>query len=377
MLDEFPLVPVSAVNPINDAIVFSSPLASISNVELETDTSMAPNAVVQSNSLRLQQVLINLVSNAIKYTDSGNKITISICESSLFDVHARMDSAVASSRDLDTRKTSIKHSSLDGPNLAVLVFNICDCGPGVAPDQAHRIFRRFGQLDHKPGRTLGPNKIGQPSGTGLGLHLCQLFVQRMNGHIWVSNNEGEKKGCTFSFFLPLLSNSLFSDGVVGIPSSGSRRGSVTSIPSLSVDTGGENCDIYQSWVLLVDDTMINRKVLSRMLKKIGFSNVTTVDSGENALIELTKKKRYDFVISDLQMPGMTGTELCQAIMASSTSEFESPVVVGLTADTSGDVEQRCQASGMSDVLYKPITLKEMKDFVENDLPMMEPGIWYG
>lgn len=140
---------------------------------------------------------------------------------------------------------------------------------------------------------------------------------------------------------------------------------------------------YKQRVLLVDDTLINRKVLSRILKKIGFSDVTTVDSGHSALVELHKENNYDLVISDLQMPGMSGTELSQAIFEPSPTkttdhvEFQIPVVIGLTADTRPDVADRCNASGMSDVLYKPITAEDMKKYVETKSMLLRPGVWHG
>jgi len=128
-------------------------------------------------------------------------------------------------------------------------------------------------------------------------------------------------------------------------------------------------------VLFVDDTLINRKVISRILKKAGFSNVTTVESGPEAMIELSKKKNYDLVISDFDMPGMSGTELSEAI-ATNNGDFQRPVVVGLTADTSPIVAERCRASGMSDVLYKPITVEDMKKYVETTVSFLKPGVWY-
>ena len=126
---------------------------------------------------------------------------------------------------------------------------------------------------------------------------------------------------------------------------------------------------------MVDDVLINRKVLSRMLKRVGCRNVDTADSGQSALAAMLAAK-YDLVITDLQMPGMSGTELSHSIFKSSPGIFEPPIVVGLTADTASDVQARCRASGMSTLLYKPITVKEMKDFLETKVRNFKPNVWY-
>jgi signal transduction histidine kinase len=211
-MDEFPMSAVTATSAIRDMIAFCQPLASISGVSVITeygeDRKFDYNVV--SNSLRLQQVLINLVSNAIKYTSEQSKIRISIQPTIMTDVELKLKDALASSRDCSSKKKID-----DGPikdslhsSTPVLVFSISDCGPGIAPHQADRLFQRFARLDSKPSRALGgSNKVGQPSGTGLGLNLCQLFLQRMNGEIWAINNSNGK-GSTFSFFLPLAADSI-------------------------------------------------------------------------------------------------------------------------------------------------------------------------
>mmetsp|Transcript_57459 Transcript_57459/g.65189 ORF Transcript_57459/g.65189 Transcript_57459/m.65189 type:complete len:249 (-) Transcript_57459:93-839(-) len=222
----------------------------------------------------------------------------------------------------------------------------------------------------------------------------------MNGFMWVTNNNDDdgkddkindnhdreriKKGSTFSFFLPLLSNDVSlqsntSDAQNTDPTFASPS---TNDHYLTVNKDFTLHSVYQYRVLFVDDVLINRKVISRILKKIGFSDVTTVDSGENAMIEIMSMKKrnhyYNLVLSDLQMPGMSGTELCEAIGKVSTTilDFQRPIVIGFTADTGLNVVQRCQASGMSDVLYKPITVKEMKQYAETKIPLFSPGVWY-
>jgi CheY-like chemotaxis protein len=315
------------------------------------------------------QVLINLVSNAIKYTEEESQICIRIRPTVMTDVEYMIDHALASSRD-DNSNDGVSKVDLSLSSHPVLCFSISDCGPGIAPHQADRLFRRFARLDNKPIRALGGgNKVGQPSGTGLGLNLCQLFLHRMNGEIWATNNSNGI-GSTFSFFLPLaIDNSPNIDSRITAPVEMSNN-RCKSFEDLSLTTS-------QLRILLVDDVLINRKVIGRMVKLVGIADIVTVDSGQNALIELFKNGQYDLVISDLQMPGMSGTELCEAIMAD-TDGFLSriPVVVGLTADTSIRVAENCRAAGMSAVMYKPISVAEMRDFFETTVGRLKPGVWY-
>mmetsp|Transcript_1458 Transcript_1458/g.3220 ORF Transcript_1458/g.3220 Transcript_1458/m.3220 type:complete len:926 (-) Transcript_1458:552-3329(-) len=371
MMDEFPLSSVVATSAIQDTIDFCLPLASISGVDVVTDygENKKNDYQVVSNSLRLQQILINLVSNAIKYTSEQSQIRISIQPTVISDVELKMECALSCSRDTSNKNINDSHIKESLPsNAPVLCFSISDCGPGIAPHQADRLFRRFARLDSTPTRALGgSNKVGQPSGTGLGLNLCQLFVQRMNGEIWAINNSNGR-GATFTFFLPLAVDSHI-DSPIMTPTSLTRK----------------RCNTFEDLanrttllrVLLADDVLINRKVIGRMLQQVGISDIVTVDSGETALCKLSENEPFDLVITDLQMPGMSGTELCEAIMLDKTySSGRPPIVVGLTADTSVKVAENCRASGMSTVLYKPISVVEVQEFFERTIMQLRPGVWY-
>jgi len=387
MMEDFPMASIVASGPINDAVGFCRPLASISNVKIGTDLRIAKHAIVKSNALRLQQVLINLISNAIKYTKVGSEICVRIHPSTIREAEINAASALACSQTNKGHKIEDDDISgcgiVDEESSPVLVFSVSDCGPGIAPDQAGLLFHRYTQLDTKPSRTLG-NNVGQPSGTGLGLNLCQLFVERMNGRIWATNN-ANNDGSTFSFYLPLVTIEDY-DQIIGVPAAcvTKRRKSISGGNRRRLSIMNDKTSLFELRVLLVDDVLINRKVFYRMLKEIGVSNSVTVESGEKALEELAINE-YDLVITDLQMPGMSGTELSLAInsnydnTASASIENNNqspPIVIGLTANTGIDVVERCAASGMVDVLYKPLTLSEMKDYFQTTIPRLEPGVWY-
>lgn len=366
MMDDFPLSPIDPMVAIKDTIDFCRPLASISGVSVVAhygkDTHSGCECQIESNSLRLQQVLINLVSNAIKYTEEQSEISITIEPTVMAEVEIKIEQALACSRDSNSKESTVVKLPLPS-NTPVLCFSISDFGPGIAPHQADRLFRRFARLDNKPTRGLGGNtKVGQPSGTGLGLNLCQMFVQRMNGEIWATNNTNGR-GATFSFFLPLAVVGNYVDRQIVAPLSMTKR--YRSFEDLNFGT-------TQIRVLLVDDVLINRKVISRMLKQIGITTIAVADSGENALCELSNNT-YDLVITDLQMPGMSGDELAKAILSSPTVGC---VVVGITADTSVKVADICRSSGMSTVLYKPISVVELREFFETTVQRLRPGVWH-
>ena len=376
MMDEFLLAPLLASEPIRDAIDFCNPLASISNVNIEMDCcGKTAEVFVNANALRLQQVLINMISNAIKYTDQGTTIRVSTRPSTVGKTIEALQDSIACCSSWDDQESFLSESPDDTP---ILVFSVCDSGPGIEMDQARHLFQRYMRLSKEPTRTLGSKTVGQPSGTGLGLNLCQMFIQRMRGSIWVDNNAG--RGSTFSFCLPLVRKELTQIASILAPSVGlqtspkKRRCS----PVLPISTMLDYRDLR---VLVVDDTLINRKVLDRMLKKIGVSHISTAESGEDALDELyTSGNHYDLVVTDLQMPGMSGVELTEAIFQKQQAleEQEGPqpiVVVGLTADTSPGVAEKCALSGMSDLLYKPITLVEIQDYFSTKIGKLQPGRW--
>eukprot|EP00751_Fragilariopsis_kerguelensis_P000322 CAMPEP_0170816588 /NCGR_PEP_ID=MMETSP0733-20121128/39382_1 /TAXON_ID=186038 /ORGANISM="Fragilariopsis kerguelensis, Strain L26-C5" /LENGTH=122 /DNA_ID=CAMNT_0011175843 /DNA_START=406 /DNA_END=774 /DNA_ORIENTATION=- len=110
---------------------------------------------------------------------------------------------------------------------------------------------------------------------------------------------------------------------------------------------------------------------------VGVLDIVTADSGENALCELYENGPYDLVITDLQMPGMSGVELCKTIMIDKNCPSGIlPVVVGLTANTSNKVTEDCKSVGMSNVLYKPISVVEMREFFRTSVMCLTPGMWY-
>lgn len=196
-MDKFQLSPTPAAQTIKDAVDFCRPLAAVSKVDITINMSNTEHAIIMSDTLRLQQCLINLVSNGVKYTSEGGCVHLSTRTSTLGQVREFMHKSLAKGA----------HPSQDDGDdrSSVLIFDVCDTGNGIPPGQERFLFRKFGQLNNTSiSVKKGTKTAGQPQGTGLGLNLVETFTQLMDGYIWVTNNA--EKGATFSFCLPLVSN---------------------------------------------------------------------------------------------------------------------------------------------------------------------------
>lgn len=369
MMNEFQLGPLPLSSSLMDAANFCRPFASLNNVRLtlacDFDDLDGSIVKVQSNALRFQQVVVNLVSNAIKYSRAGGTVKLATKVMTLREAEAQISRALAVGVSTEKYAESVgQHQD------QVAVISVIDAGPGIPESMAKRVFSKFSQASAAVAghpNVIGGQSIAQPTGTGLGLNLCMKFVQRMKGNIWASN--APDGGACFSFYLPMMSNGGLSPAAPGLAIS-TRSGCVA-------ESEPDNLDQYPQhrlpsslpslsrWkILVVDDTLINLKVFDRMLRRIGVGRVKTVDSGRKAL-EALATEDFDMVITDIQMPEMTGLELSEHIQDLSLSI--QPILVGLTADTSDSLQDHCSKVGISHVMHKPITAGQIRTFFDQVL----------
>jgi signal transduction histidine kinase/HPt (histidine-containing phosphotransfer) domain-containing protein/ActR/RegA family two-component response regulator len=254
-------------------------------------------AVVEGDPMRIRQVLLNLVANAVKFTEQGS-VAVTVVAETL------------------------------GGNDGWLRFEVIDTGIGIEPAMQARLFQPFVQADSSTARRYG--------GTGLGLSICKRLVERMKGEIGVHSVHGQGATFWFRVRMPALpEQTLAADAPRPEPTRAS--------------TGMR--------VLVVDDNAINRSLVAAQLEALGY-DADLVESGVAAL-ERMSAVRYDLVLMDCQIPGLDGYETTRRIRAGESTDTRA-VIIAMTAHAMAGERERCMAAGMDDYLAKPVRLAQLQ-----------------
>ncbi len=257
---------------------------------------------LKGDPTRLKQVLLNLATNGVKFTESG-KVTIEV-----------------------TLKS-------ETPALATLHFRVSDTGIGVAPDKFYRLFQSFSQINSSFSRKYG--------GTGLGLAICKRLVEMMGGDIGVESLANH--GSTFWFDVVL-------EKQARVESTAPDVTPPVSLPGLE-----PNRSIN---ILLVEDNYINQTVALHILQNFGCT-VVTAENGRLAL-EAIKANSFDLILMDIQMPEMDGFETTLAIREWESRRKAQQIIqkripiIALTAHAMVGDQQKCLDAGMDDYIAKPV-----------------------
>ncbi len=283
-------------------------------------------AVLIGDSLRLGQVLTNLLGNAVKFTERG---------------HVALDITKTGG---DARQVRLR-------------FAVSDTGIGLSAEQIDRLFTPFAQADTSTTRKYG--------GTGLGLSISRRLVEAMGGTIDVESTPD--RGSTFVFYLDMLvSGPVCLDDALN----DSARGSADQQETIAVP-----CFAGRS-ILLAEDNLLNQEVAKRWLEKTR-AEVVVAENGAEAL-RMIKKRPFDLVLMDLQMPVMDGYEAVQRLREG----YPELPIIALSAAATAEDKSRAQAAGMNAYLTKPIDennlYRTLCDWLEesdgNDVPARhEPG----
>lgn len=255
---------------------------------------------------RVRQVLMNLVGNAIKFTEAGSVKIISNVE--------KKENA-----------------------LWTIRFAVKDTGMGISENTKNRLFRPFSQADASTTRRFG--------GSGLGLAISKELCEKMNGTLWVESEPG--KGSTFYFtFKAEESTNVFD---------------IKQAPSLSA-IDSETGATYPLRILIAEDNKTNQIVILGLLRKLGY-RPDVANNGIEALAYV-EKETYDIILMDCHMPEMDGFEATRRIIEKYGTASR-PRIVALTAGVTKEDRQRCFEAGMDDFLSKPIAFPSLLALLKN------------
>ncbi len=296
---------------LSDVTKIVAPLAQQKGLKVQTSVAEPVPEACIGDAGRLRQVLLNLASNAVKFTETGS-VSIDV--------------------SCGTQPT-------DG--MAELTFRVIDTGIGIPDEKKELIFSEF--------TTLDPGANGQLGGTGLGLAISKSITKAMGGTIEFSSEFGS--GSTFSFTvrLPIGDSSL-------IPRDDDPTRPAEHLSDLRV--------------LLAEDNMTNQLVFRTMIEAAG-CKVDTASNGLEAIAAI-ERRSYDVVLMDVAMPEMDGLEATQRIRKMSTPVCDIPIIA-LTAYALAEDQARCLAAGMDKVLTKPIVRRKLyAALADIDVPKDSP-----
>ena len=275
-------------------------IISAKELDFKLDLSMVDSLWVRSDETRLHQIIVNLLGNAVKFTQQGF-VGLTVEDIGYVDGQIKMNIVVS------------------------------DSGKGITEENMERIFDAFQQEDTSISRQYG--------GTGLGLAISKQLVEKMSGELIVQSapNQGSRFICQFVW-------EILSEAEQG----------------LALDHSPILQEFFSGNVLLVEDNEVNQKVALKMLQDLGLSCDLAIDGLE--ALKLCRQNQYQLILMDLQMPNMDGYEATRAIRQEEGLN-KSTVIIALTANALFDVKNHCMQAGMNDFLAKPYKKSSLKELL--------------
>lgn len=295
---------------VQSVITLMSGRAEDKGISLGFDISSDIPEFLQGDPNRIRQILLNLVGNAVKFTEQG------------------------------TVKVHVTAQQPPGQQL-LYRFEIIDSGIGISPEAQTKLFQAYAQADASISRRFG--------GTGLGLTICRMLVQAMQGDIGLNSVVGQ--GSTFWFTLPLTK---------------------TDAPAVVSNAALQNTPVHYTPlnVLVIDDNAVNLKVVSGLLE-LDSHTVTTCMSGAEGL-KLLDEHDFDIVLVDLQMPNMDGKSFARHVRQNSDKHISNLPLYALTGMAADEDKQAALEAGLNGTITKPVTQASLRA-VLSAIPAQQEG----
>ena len=298
---ELESIPFNLKTLIKELTVLLEKKAEERKVALNMEVDAELPLFIKGDSVRIRQILINLMTNAIKFTEKG-KVTIYV-------------------KVLEQQTNSVR-----------LRLEIVDTGIGIGEEAQRKLFNSFTQADGSTTRKYG--------GTGLGLTIVRQLVTMMRGRLGVDSEQG--KGACFWVEMGFE---------IAEEDISQKHQETVSVKDVEL----------KAYVLLVEDNPVNQIVASKMLEKMGLTYVV-VNNGDEAINKLKEPHDFDIVLMDCQMPVMDGYDATEALREyESEAELKHLPVIAMTANVMEGDEEKCLAAGMDDYVAKPIKLQALKE----------------
>ncbi len=304
-------IPVALHDLVQGAVGVVRPLAQKKGVELQVTLGPEVPTHIWGDSGRLRQVLMNLLGNAIKFTDKG------------------------------WIRITLRHRAKADGDGEELLFEVEDTGIGIPADKQDTIFEKFTQADHSITRKYG--------GTGLGLAITRNLVNLMGGKIGVSS----RVGIGSMFWVALPCEALTAEEIE------------TKAPERQVIicAGQDRLPVHQARVLIVEDYPVNQVFAQKLLKKFGFTQIELAENGKEAL-EKCAHATYDIIFMDCQMPELNGYDTTIRIRLDEMQTGAHVPIVAMTANAMVGDEEKCLKAGMDAYLSKPLQPKKLLSLLE-------------
>ena len=307
---------IAPLQLVNDTLALFNSSAHAKQLALKVISDLEPSRYYQIDALRLRQMLSNLISNAIKFTNSGG-IEVSITQSD---------------------------RSEEGDELE---FAVTDSGAGIALADQAALFGTFSQVDSSSTRHFG--------GAGLGLSIVKSVAQAMGGSVGVRSSLGQ--GSRFWFRIKAVRDN------EALMQPSTPPGNETSVSQASVEPRS-----LRGRVLLAEDNAVNRLVMSAHLAKFHIS-VLLAEDGQQAVTVGTSGERFDCILMDVRMPQLDGLEATRQIRAWERLHGHPRCpIIAVTANAFAEDQRECEAAGMDDFISKPVLMADLQRALLRWLP---------
>jgi signal transduction histidine kinase/integral membrane sensor domain MASE1/BarA-like signal transduction histidine kinase len=284
---------------LNRASTMFEPGASIKNLNWALEDNLPDDIFFKGDPLRIEQIVINLCSNAIKFTQHGGIVL---------------------------RAALLEHNTYESPSTARIQITVKDTGIGITPAQQGNLFRAFSQADSSTTRRFG--------GTGLGLAISNELTQLMQGSLTIESEEGKGSKFTLTLRLPTLIN-------LTAPREKAVNKDVTALQGKRI--------------LVAEDNDINQVVITEILNSLGLKTLV-VDNGALA-VQAASHHHFDLILMDCQMPVLDGYAATEKIRQH--HDKSSLPIIALTADVMQESKQKAQQVGFNEHVSKPVNIDKL------------------